>query len=146
MSKRTLKSIGAVLAGFLTVFILSSVTDFILEAVGVLPSLDVQQSQGLYDTNLLILALLYRSLYTVLGGFVTATLSPGNPMKHVIILGIIGTIAGIIGVIAGWHLSAHWYPIALAVTGFPLIWLGGKLKLMIKNSQKARLNDAVTTS
>lgn len=64
----------------------------------------------------------------VLGGYVTAKLVPANRKRMVIILGIIGTIAGIVGVIIGWNLSAHWYPIALAVTGFPLVWLGGKLK------------------
>ena len=33
------------------------------------------------------------------------------------------------GVIATWNLGLgpHWYPIALAVTGLPLCWLGGAL-------------------
>jgi hypothetical protein len=49
-------------------------------------------------------------------------------MKHVFILGVLGTLGGIAGVIAGWNLSQHWYPIALAVTAFPFVWLGGKMK------------------
>lgn len=49
-------------------------------------------------------------------------------MKHVKILGVIGTLGGITGIFAGWNLSDHWYPIALAVTAFPLVWLGGKMK------------------
>ena len=74
------------------------------------------------------MALIYRSIYTVAGWYVTAKLALHNPMRHVIILGILGTIGGIGGVIAGWNLSEHWYPIALAVLAFPSVWLGGKLK------------------
>jgi hypothetical protein len=119
-----LKSIGAVFAGLLVVVVLSIGTDKILEMVGILPP---PSEAGLFVTWMLALALFYRSIYTVFGGWVTAKLSPLKPMAHVSVLGILGTIGGILGVIAGWNLSAHWYPIALAVTAFPLIWIGGKL-------------------
>ena len=68
------------------------------------------------------------SFTEVVGGYGTASLAPDRPMRHVTILGVIGIIGGTLGVIAGWDLSAHWYPIALAVTAFPLTWWGGKLK------------------
>jgi hypothetical protein len=122
MNKTLWKSIGAVVSGFLTVVILSTITDLVLEALHVLPYTKMSTSQ-------LFLALLYRMAYTVLGGYVTARLAPKDPQKLVVILGIIGTIAGIGGVFAGWNLSDHWYPIAIAVTGFPCVWLGGKLFL-----------------
>lgn len=121
------KSIGAVAAGFLTVVLLSVGTDVVLEKVGFFPD----PSGGLFDTTLLIIALAYRSLYTVAGGYVTAWAAPVNRMKHVKILAVIGTIAGTAGVVAGWDLSQHWYPIALAVTAFPLTWLGGVLRSRI---------------
>jgi hypothetical protein len=124
MNKNRLKSIWSVLAGFLVVAVFSTVTDSILEAVHVFPPI----GYGVLSTPLLLLALSYRMVFTILGGYVTATLAPKNPMKHVIILGIFGTIAGIGGIFAGWNLSAHWYPIAIAVTGFPCVYLGGKLK------------------
>lgn len=122
--KNNFKSIGAVVAGFLTVFILSVVTDKVLENLGYFPSVET----GIFDAKLLIIAFLYRSLYAVLGGYITAILAPANPMKHVKILGVIGTFGGIAGIFAGWNLSDHWYPIALALTAFPLVWLGGKMK------------------
>ena len=37
MNKEIFKSIGAVLAGFITVFVLSVATDFVLETMGVFP-------------------------------------------------------------------------------------------------------------
>lgn len=120
----TLKSALAVIAGFLTVVILSVVTDTVLETAGIFPPPD----QGLFVTWMLLLAFGYRTLYNVLGGYLTARLAPANPVRHSIILGCIGTVAGIVGVIVGWDLSQHWYPIALAVEAIPTCWLGGKLR------------------
>ncbi len=124
MNKNTFKSIWAVIAGFLTVAVCSIATDSVLEATGVFPPL----GEGLFITWMLVLALVYRSAFTVLGGYVTAWLAPERPMRHVRILGIVGTVAGVAGVFLGWDLSAHWYPIALAVTAFPLVWWGGTLR------------------
>lgn len=122
----TFKSIIAVAVGFLTVVVLSMGTDWFLEQVGVFPP---PSEQGLFVTWMLVLALVYRTIFTIAGGYVTARLSPSNPSKHVMILGIIGTLAGIGGVVAGWNLSDHWYPIALAVLAYPSVWFGGNLFL-----------------
>ena len=121
-----LKSIGAIFAGFITVAGLSVLTDSILESAGVFPP---PSDAGLFVTWMLVLALIYRSVYAVVGGYVAAKLAPSKPMLHVTILGILGTLGGIAGVIVGWDLSDHWYPIALAVTAYPLVYLGGKLYL-----------------
>lgn len=123
MKKSTWKSIGAVVAGFIVVAALSMITDAILESAGIFPP----PGAGFYVPWMLSLALVYRCIYTVAGGYVTARLAPGRPMRHVIILGSIGTVAAIAGTIAGWNLSAHWYPIALVITAIPCTWLGGKL-------------------
>ncbi len=120
-----LKSIGAIVAGFITVVILSIGTDFIFESLHIFPP----QSAGQYGFWLLLVAFIYRSVYAVAGGYVTALLAPANPMRHVIVLGVFGIIGGVIGIFAGWNLSDHWYPIALAVTAFPLTWIGGKLRM-----------------
>ena len=116
-----IKSIIAVVAGFLTVVVLSTGTDYVLEHTGILP---LQMTGGF-----LAIALAYRTLYTILGGYVTALLAPQNAMKHVWVLAIFGQIGGIMGVIGGWNLSVHWYPIALAILAIPSVWLGGWLKM-----------------
>lgn len=126
-----LKSIWAVFAGFLTVVILSTATDFLFEGFGIFPPI----GQGIFIMWMLVLALTYRLIYTVMSGYVTAKLAPQNPMKHVTILAVIGTTAGTIGIFVGWNMSQHWYPIALAVTAFPCTWYGGKL---IKKNESAR--------
>lgn len=122
-----LKSIGAVIAGFLIVVVLSIITDTILEKAGIFPP----PKDGLFITWMLVLALAYRTVYTILGGYVTAALAPANPSKHVMILGIIGTVMGCIGIYVGavqFKLSPLWYPVALAVLAYPSVWFGGKLK------------------
>lgn len=121
-----LKSIFAVVAGFIIVAALSTATDFVVEALGIFPPADDPDA---YQNWMLFVALVYRSAYAVVGGYTTATLAPTNPMKHVKVLAILGTIGGIMGVIVGWNLSEHWYPIALAVTAYPLVWWGGKLRV-----------------
>ncbi len=128
----TIRSIVAVVAGFLTVVVLSTGTDSILEALGIFPPIG---AQGLFVTWMLAVALAYRIVFTILGGFVTAKLAPAHSMKHVWVLAALGQMGGIAGVVAGWNLSAHWYPIAIAVTAIPTVWLGGYLATKSKISQ-----------
>ena len=74
------------------------------------------------------LALVYRCIYAVIGGYIAAMFAPNHPVGHAIILGIIGLVASIFGAVVAWDLSPHWYPIALIITALPCTWLGGKLK------------------
>jgi hypothetical protein len=119
-----LKSIGAVLAGFVVVVITSVATDIILEAAGLLPPQDQPQ---LTTPRMLGWALFYRTLYTVLGGYVTAWLAPRKPMAHAIALGVLGMAVGTLGAVVMWKLGNNWYPIALVVEAIPCTWIGAKL-------------------
>ena len=126
-SKGTSKVARAVpvLAGLLTVVILSTVTDQVLHVLEVYPP----WGQPMYDSGLLLLALFYRIVYTVAGSYITATFAPYSPMRHAWALGVIGLIAGTAGAIATipMHLGPAWYAIAIAVTALPCAWLGGVL-------------------
>ena len=118
------RSIAAVFAGFVAVAGLSLATDQLFHVLEVYPP----WGEPMLDSKLFVLALSYRVLYTVLGGFITARLAPRSPMRHVTILCIIGLIAGSAGVIVAItmaDLGPMWYPIAIAVTAFPCTWLGG---------------------
>jgi hypothetical protein len=119
-----LRSFGSVLAGFITVVLLSTLTDEIMHATGIIPR------GAMWNPWHNALALAYRCVATVAGGYVTARLAPRAPMRHAVILGVLGPMAGIAGVLATWdmNLGPRWYPIAIAVTGFPCVWLGGWLQ------------------
>ena len=127
MNRSTLKSTGAVVAGFVAVLVLSIGTDILLVRAGLFPP---ESEQSLYVWWMLLLALVYRTFYGVVGGYLAARLSPSRPMRHAIILGIIGLVTGILGTIANWSKvspSTEWYPILLIVFLFPSLWIGGKL-------------------
>ncbi len=125
MNKTILKSIGAILVGMATGAILSIGTDFVLETTGIFPPPD----KGFFMWWMLVLALIYRGIYTAGSGYITAALAPNRPMRHAIILGIIGVVVTILGSIANWDKSHAWYPIALILITLPCTWLGGKLAI-----------------
>jgi hypothetical protein len=120
------RSIIAVVTGFVAVAGLSLATDQLLHVLNVYPP----WGQPMYETGLNALALSYRIVYTLLGGWLTARLAPRAPMRHVTILAVIGLFAGTAGAIVAItqaDLGPSWYPIAIAVTAFPCTWLGGRL-------------------
>jgi hypothetical protein len=123
--KRRLRSTVAVLVGFIAVFVLSVATDEVLHLLRVYPP----WNQPMYGTGLVLLALSYRLVYTVVGGYITARLAPQNPTRHALILGAVGTLVATVLAIATipLHLGPNWYPIALVVTALPCTWLGGAL-------------------
>ena len=90
-----MRSTVAVLAGFVVVAVLSLVTDQVLHVLNVYPP----WGEPMWNPWLNLLALTYRTIYTVAGGYLTATLAPRDPMRHVIILGCIGTVFGVLGAV-----------------------------------------------
>lgn len=127
--KTMVKSFGAIFAGFIAVGVLSVATDAVLEAIGIFPNFEEVSKTGFNTPWMVWFAFSYRSIYTVLGGYLTAKLAPDRPMWHAIILGLLGTLAATGGAIATipLNLGPMWYPIALAVTALPLIVVGAKL-------------------
>jgi hypothetical protein len=119
-----LKSIGAVIAGFLTVAVLSIATDAIVEALGIFPP---QSDPNAVVWWMLVIALTYRTVYTVLGGYITAWLAPNNTMRHVWILAFLGLLGGTAGLISHLDTPQLWYPIMLVVLAIPSVWFGGYL-------------------
>ena len=119
------RSMAAVVAGFLVVVVFSLGTDQVLHMLNVYPP----WGQPMWEVGDNLLALGYRSVYTILGGYVTARLAPSNPMRHVLILAAIGLVVGVVAAIGTipMKLGPAWYPIALALTGPVFTWLGGKL-------------------
>ena len=118
------RSIGAVLAGFLAVVFLSIGTDAALHATGVFPP----WGQPMSDT-LFVLATAYRTVYGVAGGYVAAWLAPNRPITHAVWLGAVGVAVSIMGAAATWNagpeLGPKWYPLTLVVIALPISWLGG---------------------
>ena len=123
-----LRSIGAVIAGLLFIVILSTLADVVMHATGVFPPWFTTMADLLF-----LLALAYRSLFSILGCYLTASLAPNRPMMHALVLGAIGVVLSTAGAAATWNkgreFGPKWYPIALIILSLPLAWLGGKIRL-----------------
>ena len=76
-----------------------------------------------------LLALSYRVVFGVLSGYIAARLAPYAPMRHAIILGVVGVILSLLGLFAATQadLGPIWYPALLVIVALPCAWVGGKL-------------------
>jgi hypothetical protein len=119
-----MRSVWAVVAGVLVVIVVTTLVDIVLHAAHVFPPMN----QPIND-RLALLATSYRVVISVGGAWLTARLAPQEPMKHALILGVVGTVLGLVGVVATWNLGLgpRWYPIALAALAIPQCWVGGKI-------------------
>ena len=118
------KSVWAVAAGVLFILIVTTLVDALLHIAGVFPPVE----QPINDA-LAALATSYRIVISIAGAWLTAKLAPEKPMKHALILGVVGIVLGTIGVVVTWNLALgpRWYPILLVVLAVPQCWAGGKL-------------------
>ena len=121
------RSAMALLVGFVVGVVLSLGTDFVLHLVGVFPALGDP-----VGSKPLLLATIYRTIYSVLACYVTARLAPDRPMGHALTAGAIGFAISTLGAVVTWNkgpaFGPHWYPVVLIVLAMPSAWLGGKLR------------------
>ena len=127
--RRIGRSIGALVAGFLVVVVLSLGTDVVLHSTGVFPPWGEPVTDAL-----LLLATAYRTVYAIAGSYVTARLAPDRPMQHALAGGVIGLVVSIAGAVATWNagpaFGPHWHPVALIISALPCAWAGGKLRVV----------------
>lgn len=118
------KSILAIVAGVLFTVVVTTLVDIALHAARVFP----RMGEPLSD-SLALLATAYRIVISIGGAWLTARLAPDRPMRHALILGLVGVVLGLAGLVATWNLALgpRWYPIALVVLAMPQCWVGGRL-------------------
>lgn len=124
--RRLRRSIAAVVAGIVTGVGLSIGTDLVMHALGFLPAFGERASDGA-----LLAATVYRTVYGVLGAYLTARLAPYRPMLHALVLGALGLVVTSAGAAVTWNkgpaFGPHWYPVALIALAIPTAWVGGRL-------------------
>lgn len=123
---KILRSIGAVVAGFVAVFVLAILTDAVMMGLHVFPAPDHPE---LYTDFQYLIITFYTGVYSAAGAYLTARLAPSKPLTHALVLGVLGTLASTAGGVAMWSKAAghEWYPIALIVIAIPTCWFGGWL-------------------
>lgn len=124
--RSTGRSILAGIVGLFTGALLSIAADVVFHWLHVFPPWGEPVSDGP-----LALATIYRAIFSIFGCYVTARMAPSNPMKHALILGVIGVVFSAIGAITTWNrgpaFGPHWYPVTLVIIALPCAWLGGKI-------------------
>jgi len=119
------RRIGAVLAGFVAIAVLSSAVDAVLHAVGIFPPLGQVMSDGLFA-----LATAYRVAISIGGCYLAARLAPDRPLAHAMALGVVGVVVSTAGAVVTWNMpiGPHWYPLLLVAVSIPCAYAGGKLR------------------
>ena len=120
-----MRSIWAVVAGFLFIVVLSLGADKIIQTMS--PNL-FNANGG--TTNLVILCLMtvYVAVFAIVGCYLAARLAPSHPMRHALSLGALGLIFSLIGTWMMWDKAPAWYNILNLVLVMPYAWFGGRLR------------------
>jgi hypothetical protein len=120
-----MRSVWAVLAGFILIGILSFGTDTIMHAMS---PWAYDDKGGTTNVPILLVSMLYSAVYGLVGCYVAARLAPSSPMKHALILGLVGVVVtGLINFGLWGHVPA-WWSIANVLVVMPLAWFAGRLR------------------
>lgn len=126
-SRRIGRSVLAIAAGIVVIFITSMGTDAILHATEVFP----KEWLTPMETHLWVLALAYRVPYGILSSYIAAMIAPNRPMWHAMLFGYIGLGMSILAVAANWNKGPEfgpmWFNLGLVAIAVPCAWIGGKL-------------------
>jgi hypothetical protein len=123
-----LRSIGAVLAGYIAIGILVVLTD---QVVWKMNPGDWKPGQTV-PAYYFVVSLFTAPLYSVFGGYLCAWLAKAKPWQHIIALVIFGELMGLASTVMAWKMQPHWYAFALLLLYPPCVFLGGYLRLRRK--------------
>ena len=118
------RSITAVVVGFVFIGVLSFGADAAIK--NMMP--DAFGPTGRVEsTPVLLLTIGYVLVFAVAGCYLTARLAPRNPMKHALVLGVLGLIFNVVGTVVMWEAAPAWYHIISLLLVMPAAWVGGQL-------------------
>lgn len=124
---RVLRRVGAVLAGLLVIVVLDLGIDLLMHASGIYPPWFQPMRASLW-----LLAIAYRTIDGITGGYIVARLAPDRPVHHALVLGLIGLVLSTAAVVGTWNkgpeFGPRWYPLALVGLALPCALMGGLLR------------------
>ena len=120
-----LRSILAVFAGFVTIFLLVGLADFLYLRFD--PGAFTGTGMPI-GTTVILITVAYLEVINVIGGYVTATIARQAPTLYALILGAIGFAITLTVAIVQWQVAPHSYLIATTILVLPMCLLGGTLR------------------
>lgn len=119
------RSILAVVSGFLFIALLSIATDFAIQAA--MPDL-FKPDGSTTSMPVLILTIGYVGLYATVGCYMAARMAPGRPMRHALVLGVLGLAFNVIGSWFRWNMAPVWYHVVSLSLVMFWAWIGGRMR------------------
>ncbi len=132
--KIPVRLIISVVVGIISAMVLSLITHEILFLVDIFP----QIGKPMFDTKLVVIELIYHSIYAIIGACITAIIAKDKAKRATFILGTKEAFMWLLGTLLLWHHSPPWYNITKALLGVPLALLGGYIYTRIKKSKTSR--------
>ncbi|WP_160717558.1 hypothetical protein [Chitinophaga solisilvae] len=132
MRKHRFRRTVAILAGLITIVLLTILTDVLLQQSGIFPV----PPHSFNNWWMILLAVAYRTLFSVAGSFVTAALVPAKHMYHAMLTGIICVVLNVAGGIIMRNQAPLIYPLALTLLALPAAWMGGKLERLRRYQER----------
>jgi hypothetical protein len=120
-----MRSLGAIVFGFLYIALLSFGADILLRTL--LPGA-FDATGRVSSTPVLLLVIGYVAVFAISGCYFTARLAPNRPLGHAMILGVLGLLFSTAGIIKAWNTAPPWYHIVSLLLVLPYAWIGGSLR------------------
>jgi hypothetical protein len=120
-----MRSIWAIVAGFLFTFLLSTGAELIMRAMA--PSLFAANGST-SNIAILCMSILTIAVFAIVGCYLTARLAPSHPMGHALALGGIALVISLLLVQKTWPMAPAWYNLLNLVVILPYAWIGGRLR------------------
>ncbi len=118
----TLRSILAVVAGFLSIGVLSVGADLLLWRM--MPGA-FDPNGRVESTGVLLGMQLYVAVFAITGCYLAARLAGRSPMRHAMILGALGLAFNVAGTVARWDHAPAWAHVLALALVLPYAWVGG---------------------
>ena len=118
------RSIAAIVAGFVLIAALAFTTGAALQGAGLMPAPGVPMT----DLGGVLIETAYVAIFAIAGCWFAAYLAPGRPMRHALILGLLGLAFNVLGAVAAWGQRPDWAILLNLALVIPYAWIGGRLR------------------
>lgn len=121
---KALRSVLAVVAGFLVIGVLAVGTASLLRSAS--PA-QFDAAGNPVTVAMMLVQLLYVGVYATFGCWLAGRLAPGRPMLHALVVGVLGLALNIPSALALRDTHPAWYLATGTLTTMLWAWLGGRI-------------------
>lgn len=119
------RSVVAILVGFFLIGALATAGDVLVRQL--VPSA-YDPAGRMTSLPLLALTQAYVALFAITGCYVCARLAPHHPLRHAMILGVLGLLFNVYGSYARWNDVPVWFHVVGLALTLPYAYVGGWLR------------------